>query len=41
VGLLLFARNETLFCHCEESALADGEAIYFFAALTLNNHFQN
>ena len=27
-------RNDTPFCHCGESALADDEAIYFFAELT-------
>ncbi len=32
--LLRFARNDTPFCHCEESALVDDEAIYFFAELT-------
>ncbi|NOQ86868.1 MAG: hypothetical protein GQ554_08315 [Deltaproteobacteria bacterium] len=32
--LLRFARKDTPFCHCEESALADDEAIYFFAELT-------
>ena len=32
--LLRFARNDTPFCHCEEAALADDEAIYLFAELT-------
>ena len=39
--LLRFARNDTPFCHCEESALADDEAIYFFAELIAVIFFNN